>query len=227
MGVDLKKMAGESVVGLVVVAVPLFLAAGTLAWGAGWAFLVLLFGCTGIYTAWMYVKRPELLTERMNVAQKDQKIWDKLFLSLLLLYVVIWLIFMPLDARRFRWTHLPLWLQIIGGVLFVAAFLVYFLTARENPYMASVARVQQERGQTVISTGPYHLVRHPMYSGSLLLFLGIPLLLGSGYGLLFALGGMLLLAWRTVMEERMLRAELAGNEDYMQQVKYRLIPALW
>ena len=66
-----------------------------------------------------------------------------------------------------------------------------------------------------------------MYSGSLLLFLGIPLLLGSGYGLLFALGGMLLLAWRTVMEERMLRAELAGYEDYMQQVKYRLIPALW
>jgi protein-S-isoprenylcysteine O-methyltransferase Ste14 len=104
---------------------------------------------------------------------------------------------------------------------------VYYLTARENPYMASVARVQQERGQTVITTGPYHFVRHPMYSGSLLLFLGIPLLLGSGYGLLFALGGMLLLAWRTVMEERMLRAELQGYEDYMQQVRYRLIPSIW
>jgi protein-S-isoprenylcysteine O-methyltransferase Ste14 len=227
MVVDVKKFIRESVVGLLVVAVPLFLAAGTLAWWAGWIFLALLFGCTGVYTAWMYVKRPELLAERMELSQPDQKAWDKVFLGITLLYAIAWLILMPLDAVRFHWSQMPIWLQGVGGVLFVSSFIMYFLTARENPYMAAVARVQKERGQMVISTGPYHYVRHPMYSGSLLLFLGIPLLLGSWYGVGLALGATLLLAWRAVMEERMLREELQGYESYMAQVKYRLIPYVW
>lgn len=227
MGIDGKKFIGESILGLLVMVVPLFLAAGTLAWWSGWIFLALLFLCTGIYVAWMYVSRPDLLAERMKFAQSDQKAWDKVFLGIGLLYLIAWLIVMPLDAVRFHWTHMPLWLQVVGGVLFVSSFPVYFLTARANPYMASVVRVQKERGQTVITTGPYHYVRHPMYTGSLLLFLGMPLLLGSWYGLLPALGAALLLAWRAVMEERMLREELQGYESYMAQVRYRFIPYVW
>lgn len=227
MGVDIKKIIGQAVLGIVVIAVPLFLAAGTLAWGTGWVFLALFTGCTSAYTAWMYVKRPDLLAERVKVAQADQKTWDKVFLSTLLVYAIAWLIVMPLDAARFHWSQMPLWLQVIGGVLFLASFLIYYLTGRENPYMASVVRVQKERGQTVISTGPYHYVRHPMYSGSLLLFLGAPLLLGSWYGVLLALGAALLLAWRSTMEEKVLRADLQGYDSYMAQVKYRLIPYVW
>lgn len=227
MGVDLKKFVGQAVVGMVVVAVPLFLAAGTLAWGAGWIFLALFFGCTSVYAGWMYMKRPDLLAERMKVVQKDQKMWDKVFLSTISVYAIAWLIIMPLDAARFHWSQMPLWLQVIGGVLFASSFLLYYLTGRENPYMASVVRVQKERGQTVISTGPYHYVRHPMYSGSLLLFLGVPLLLGSWYGMLLAPGAALLLAWRSVMEEKVLRAELQGYDEYMAQVRYRFIPYIW
>src|SRR5579875_1005532 len=208
MVVDVKKLIGQAVVGLLLVSVLLFLAAGTLAWWAGWIFLALFTICTGGYTAWMYVKKPELLRERMELSQPDQKTWDKVFLGIIFLYALTWLILMPLDAVRFHWSHMPIWLEVTGGVLFVCSFIIYFLVARENPYMASVARVQEERGQTVISTGPYRYVRHPMYSGSLLLFLGIPLLLGSWYGVGLALGAGLLLAWRAVMEERMLRQEL-------------------
>ncbi len=227
MVVNIKKLIGQSVVGLLVVALPLFLAAGTLAWWAGWTFLVLLVICTGGYTAWMYVKRPELLAERMQLSQPDQETWDKVFLGITLLYLIAWLILMPLDAVRFHWSQMPIWLEVVGGVLFVSSFIIYFLTAQENPYMATVVRVQKERGQTVISTGPYHYVRHPLYSGSLLFILGIPLLLGSWYGVVLAFGAMLLLAWRAVMEERVLREELQGYDGYMAQVKYRLIPYVW
>jgi protein-S-isoprenylcysteine O-methyltransferase Ste14 len=226
MVVDVKKLIEQAVMGLLLVFVPLFLAAGTLAWWAGWIFLALFTVCTGVYTVWMYVKMPEQLRERMNLLQPDQKIWDKVFLGIVLLYVIVWLILMPLDAVRFRWSQMPIWLQA-GGVLLVCSFAIYFLVARENPYLALVARVQKERGQTVISTGPYQYVRHPMYSGSLLLLLGIPLLLGSWYGVGLALGAMLLLAWRAVMEEQMLREELQGYERYMEQVKHRLIPLVW
>lgn len=225
--VDSKRLIGQSVIGTLVLAVFLFLAAGTLLWWAGWIFLALFIICTGAFTVWMYVNTPELLNERMQLSTPDQKIWDKVFLSFLFLYVIAWLIVMPLDAARFHWSQMPIWLQVVGSVCFVCSFAIYFLTARENPYMASVARVQKERGQTVISTGPYHYVRHPMYAGSLLLLLGMPLLLGSWYGVLLGLGAILLLARRTVMEERMLREELQGYDNYMVDVKYRLIPHVW
>ncbi len=100
MVVDVKKLIGQSVVGFLLCAVPLFLAAGTLAWWAGWIFLALLVFCIGVYTAWMYVNRPELLRERMELSQPDQKTWDKVFLGIVLLYAIAWLIVMPLDAVR-------------------------------------------------------------------------------------------------------------------------------
>ncbi len=134
---------------------------------------------------------------------------------------------MALDAVRFRWSELPVWLQVVGGVILLCSFYLFYLTFRENSYLSPAVRIQSERGQMVISTGPYHYVRHPMYSAGLLFFLGTSLLLGSLYGLVAALVLICAIGIRAVLEERTLRQELEGYETYMAQVRYRLIPYLW
>jgi protein-S-isoprenylcysteine O-methyltransferase Ste14 len=134
---------------------------------------------------------------------------------------------MPLDVVRFHWSRMPLVLQIVGAIALVASFLILSLTFRENSFLSPTVRIQEERGQTTISTGPYHYVRHPMYAGGLLLFLGTPLLLGSWYGLVMFLLFLPGLAVRIRLEERVLREELPGYVAYMAQVKYRLLPHVW
>ncbi len=146
-----------------------------------------------------------------------------------MIYVALfaWLLFVSFDAVRFRWSPVPGWLQVVGAVILLCSFYILFLTFRENSYLSPVVRVQEEREQTVISTGPYHYVRHPMYAAMVVFVVGTPLLLGSWYGILFGLIFVLVLARRAVLEEHTLRQELAGYEVYMTQVKYRLIPYLW
>jgi protein-S-isoprenylcysteine O-methyltransferase Ste14 len=122
---------------------------------------------------------------------------------------------------------MPAWLQVAGAILLLVSFYLFFLPFRENPYLSAVVRVQVERGQTVISTGPYHYVRHPLYAAGIPFAVGTALLLGSWYGLLMGLVFLVGLAFRAVQEERVLRAELPGYEEYMSQVKYRFIPYVW
>jgi protein-S-isoprenylcysteine O-methyltransferase Ste14 len=215
------------VFGVVITALPLFLAAGTIAWPAGWIDLILLYGWLLIGILLLLKYNPGLLAERINISPPNQKAWDKVFVLLLNVFFFAWLVLMPLDAVRFHWSQVPLVLQVVGAVALVGSFLLISLTFRENSFLSPTVRIQEERGHTVVSTGPYHYVRHPMYAGGLLLFLGTPLLLGSWYGLLLVLvfipGG----AVRAVLEERALRKELAGYDAYMAQVKYRLIPYVW
>ena len=215
------------VFGFVITAVPLFLAAGTLAWPAGWIDLILLYGWL-LVGIWLLLKyNPGLLEERINLSQSNQKAWDKVFILLFYLFFFAWLVLMPLDTVRFHWSQVPLVLQVAGAVALVGSFLLISLTFRENAFLSPTVRIQGERGQMVISTGPYQYVRHPLYAGGLLLFLGTSLLLGSWYGLLLVLvmipGG----AVRAILEERVLREELPGYDAYMAQVKYRLIPYVW
>ena len=115
-----------------------------------------------------------------------------------------WLILMPLDAVRFQWSQVPVWLQVVGAMVLLGSFSLFFLTFRENSYLSPVVRIQEERGQTVVSTGPYHYVRHPMYAAFVLLVLGTPLLLGSWYGILLGLILVVMVARRAVLEERTL-----------------------
>lgn len=215
------------VFGVVITALPLFLAAGTIAWPAGWIYLILLYGWLLIGILLLLKYNPGLLAERINISPPNQKAWDKVFVLLLNVFFFAWVILMPLDAVRFHWSWMPLWLQVVGGIALVVSFVLMSLTFRENSYLSPMVRVQEERGQTVISTGPYHLVRHPMYAGGLFMFLGTPLLLGSWYGLLLVVLFLPALFVRTVLEERTLRQELSGYEDYMKQVKYRLVPYIW
>ena len=216
-----------TVVSFLIIALALFLPAATLLWPAGWVFLILLLGFTLVNIGLLFTSSPGLLEERLSLSQPNQKTWDKVLMPLYYLLCLSWAILMPLDAVRFHWSHMPLLLQIVGAIALVGSFPLMILTFRENAFLSPTVRIQEERGQTVISTGPYHYVRHPLYASAILFFLGTPLLLGSWYGLLFALVLIAGMAVRAVLEERVLREELPGYDAYMAQVKYRFIPYLW
>jgi protein-S-isoprenylcysteine O-methyltransferase Ste14 len=206
----------------------LFVSAGTVLWPAGWVFMAILFGFGLAITLWLARQDPELLAERMSPPiQRGQPLWDKVFVAALGLIFVVWLILMPLDAVRFGWSEVPDWLQIVGAWGLVLSFYIIFLTFRENAYLAPVVKLQEERDQSVVTTGPYRYVRHPMYASMFVFFPGSALLLGSLWGLLFCLVLLGLVVWRTTLEDRMLKNELAGYDEYARKVRYRLIPRVW
>jgi protein-S-isoprenylcysteine O-methyltransferase Ste14 len=206
----------------------LFGAAGTLRWPAAWIYLVLFFAGVVILTVFMARHDPALLAERMKwPVQKNQVSWDRVFMSILLPLFPGWMVLMGLDAARFRWSVVPLWLQIFGGMGIVFAFWVWYRTVRENTFLTCVVRIQTERGHKVISTGPYAIVRHPLYAAALLWLVCSALMLGSWWGVAASvlLGGGLV--FRTVMEDRELQRELTGYSEYADRVRYRLVPGLW
>lgn len=224
-----RSMAGyylQLLLWMIFMAVITFLAAGTLAYPAGWVMIILFGGCGLILITWLARRSPQLLRERMSSPiQKGQENWDKVWLSLFVLAFCLWFAFMPWDAARSNFTAIPVWLQAIGGLLIVANYAGCFWTFNENSFAAPVVKIQE--GQTVIDTGPYALVRHPMYSSALLLFFGMPLLLGSWTGLWGSLVLSIALAWRSVNEEKALRRQFADYDDYSRRVRYRLVPYIW
>src|SRR5262245_25343265 len=206
----------------------LFVPAGTLRWPAAWIFLVLMFGFTIAIGVWLQRHDPGLLAERMTgIGRPDQERWDKFLLAVISVLFFAWLALMGLDAVRFRWSALPPWLQVLGALLLLASFEIFFVTFRENSFLSPAVRIQRDRAQTVVTTGPYRYVRHPMYAGFVLYALGTALLLGSGFGLLGALVLIGVVARRAVLEERVLREKLPGYADYMSRVKYRFLPGVW
>ena len=213
---------------IVVFAAILFGAAGTWRWPSGWAFLVLFVAVSLALSLWLAVTDPALLAERMrSPVQKDQKPWDRVFLLLLVVVYVAWLAVMALDARRFSWSHAPLWIQVVGALLIVASYLGIAWVFRTNSFAAPVIKIQAERKQTVISTGPYAIVRHPMYAFAIWQFVGMPLMLGSWWGLAFVPPILAAVAVRTLGEEKMLRAELEGYDAYAHRVRWRYAPGVW
>src|SRR5688572_21803713 len=206
----------------------LFVSAGTLLWPAGWAFMALFFSFALAIVLWLAREDPELLAERMSSPiQRGQPLWDKVFVAVVLLLFVGWLILMALDAVRFGYSEVPDWLQILGAIGVLISFYIMFLTFRENAYLAMVVKLQEERGQRVVSSGPYRYVRHPMYASMFVFFPATALLLGSWWGLLLCAVLLGLLVWRIPLEERMLENGLAGYDEYEGRVKYRLIPHVW
>ncbi len=206
----------------------LFIPAGTVGWVAGWIYIALLCGVTLLVVPMLVRNDPELLKERMSSPiQRNQPLWDKVFLPVFLLLFVAWLILMPLDAVRFGWSDVPVWLQVLGALGIMLSFYGWYLTYRENAYLYPVVKIQEERGQRVVMTGPYRYVRHPMYACSLLFFPATALLLGSWLGLLFSLVLIAMIILRTALEDRFLRSGLAGYARYAETVKYRLIPRVW
>ena len=222
------QLVARTVALAVALAAALFGGAGTLAWARGWAFLALFLTFVVALSAWLLRANPALLEERMTgLGHADQKLWDKALMTLAGVGFFAWLALMGLDAARFRWSRVPDWAQAFGAALLIGAMALFFLTFRANPFLSPAVRVQSDRGQSVVSAGPYRLVRHPMYAAFLALVAGAALFLGSWYGLLGCAPLGALVAVRAVLEERTLRRELAGYDDYARLVRYRLIPFIW
>ena len=210
----------------VFMALVLFVAAGTGAWSAAWVYLMLFALFSIALTRWLLRHNPGLIEERIGF-KANQKTWDKVFIVVLNVVFLGWLVLMPLDAVRFHWSRMPAWLQTVGAATLLVSYYLFFLTFRENPYLSAAVRIQDDRGQTVVSTGPYRYVRHPMYTGGFLFFLGTALLLGSWYGVLAVPVFVGMIAERAMFEERMLREKLEGYDAYMAKVKHRFIPYVW
>ena len=208
--------------GLVLVAALLFIPAGTLCYWNGWLFIGRLFGPMLILGAVMFVKAPELLEKRLNTKEKEDA--QKSVVALSALIFLGGFILSALDFR-FGWLQLPKPVVIIGAVVLVVSYGLYAEVMRENAYLSRTIEVQE--GQKVVDTGMYGIVRHPMYAVTILLFLSIPVVLGSGLGLIVFLAYPLILVKRIRNEEKVLAEGLAGYTEYMKKVKWRILPFVW
>jgi protein-S-isoprenylcysteine O-methyltransferase Ste14 len=221
------KLVRRTLISIVVMALLLFLPAGTVDWPSAWVFLgsQLILSLVGGY--WLAESDPELLEERLKpLFQQGQTTADKVILVLLMTLGTALFVVMGLD-RRFGWSHVPLLVQILGALLLLPMGALSYLTFRENRFAAAVVRVQKERGHHVIANGPYAYVRHPMYLGAIFFCLGTPLMLGALSGLVVGALLIALFGMRAVLEERTLAAGLPGYADYARRVRYRLLPWVW
>ncbi|MET2826488.1 methyltransferase family protein [Mesorhizobium shangrilense] len=223
----ISKLILQTFVWFGVMGVLLFLSAGTLHWPGAWVFLVVMVALSLTLGVALARRDPGLMNERLSPPiQKNQTAADKVLLSVLLLGMFGWQILMGLDLR-FGWSAVPLWVQVVGALILLLGIWICYLVMLENSFAAPVVKIQDERGQHVITTGPYSFVRHPMYAGAILFFAGTALLLGSWWGLASVLVFVILLAIRTFIEEATLRTGLQGYDDYAAHVRYRLIPRIW
>jgi protein-S-isoprenylcysteine O-methyltransferase Ste14 len=211
---------------MAVLAVLLFIPAGRLDWPEAWVLLVTYSVFLLLYGIWGLIRDPAQLQERRKPGA-NAKAWDRF---LMLLYSVLLVILFPvcaLDAGRFRWSSPPRAVEALGWIGLALAGAIIFWVMTTNTFASRMARIQQDRGQTVVSTGPYRYVRHPMYLGNIILFAGIPVALGSLWGLIPGLLIALVFILRTALEDRMLRRELTGYEEYAAHTRYRLFPGIW
>ncbi|WP_026868922.1 methyltransferase family protein [Inquilinus limosus] len=211
-----------------VFALLLFGAAGTLRWPAAWVYLVLFFGLAVPFCLWLARHDPALLQERMKSPfQKGQPLWDRILLPVLFALFPLWLVLIGLDAVRFGWSAMPAWLQWAGAAALILSLLAMGLVFRENTFLAPVVRIQEERAHRVITTGPYAVVRHPLYTAALVWFAATALMLGSWWGLVACIAFAVILAMRTALEDRELHRGLPGYPDYARRVRHRLVPFVW
>lgn len=208
--------------GFVLVGLLIFLPAGTFSFINGWIFMGILFIPMFFAGVVMMLKNPQLLQKRLDAKekQKDQGVVVKLSgLMFLAGFIVAGLGF------RFNWYILPFGITVFGAIIFLLAYILYAEVLRENTYLSRTIEVQEN--QKVIDTGLYGTIRHPMYSATLLLFLSIPLILGSVFSLIIFLTYPFIIAKRIKGEEELLERELEGYKEYKNKVKYRLIPFIW
>jgi len=206
--------------------IALFLAAGDIRWAKGWLFLLVFLLLTAGGTAYLWHTNPEIFVARSRI-RAGTKGWDKVLVLLLLLSFVSIFVVAGIDAGRFHWSTVPLGLIVLGYVLLCVGFILSMWVYRVNRFAEPTVRIQTERGHQVIDTGPYAIVRHPLYLAALLMYGGIPLALGSFWALIGGAAGALTLVVRTLWEDRTLQEELEGYKDYAARVRHRLIPGVW
>ncbi|HEX3674210.1 MAG TPA: isoprenylcysteine carboxylmethyltransferase family protein [Rhizomicrobium sp.] len=212
----------------VVFGVLLFGAAGTVRWPQGWAFLIVFFIPAAIVSLRVARDDPALMRERMALPmQKGQPVWDKIVMGAIALLFILWIALMGYDGGRLHRGAMPVWLEALGALGIVVMFVLADWVMHANTYLAPVVRVQVERGHQAVTTGPYAIVRHPLYAAAVILFFAAPLLLGSWYGELGALALTAILTLRTALEDRLLQRSLDGYATYAATVRWRLVPGIW
>ena len=208
--------------GLLLVGLLIFLPAGTLGYPCGWLFIGLLFGPMLIAGFVMLARSPEFLKKRLDAKEKQGT--QKGVVALSGLMFIAGFVVAGLDYR-FGWSVMPTWVTVVASVLFLLSYALYAEVMRENAYLSRTVKV--EEGQKVVDTGLYGIVRHPMYAVTILLFMVMPIVLGSWYALIpFAFYPAIIIL-RLKDEEKLLTRELPGYEAYKQKVKYRIIPFIW
>jgi protein-S-isoprenylcysteine O-methyltransferase Ste14 len=220
-----QKAFGGLLILFLVMASVLFLAAGTLDYWQAWTFLAVYVALSVAITLYLAKQDPGLLERRMSGGPLAEKRTSQKIIMSVTSLGFIGLLVVPALDRRFAWSHMPPSVAVAGDVLMALGWLVIFFVFKENTFTS--ATIELAPGQRVISTGPYALVRHPMYAGALIMLLGIPIALGSWWGALVIVAIMPALIWRLIDEERFLARNLPGYAEYQEKVRYRLIPRVW
>ncbi len=203
----------------------IFLPSWTLRYWQGWACLAAFFIPACAITVYVAKNDPALLERRLKAGAKAEKEKGQKIVQAIAAIVFLADFVVPALDHRFGWSHVPAAAAIAGDLMMVLGFWIVFVVFRENSYASGIIEVAED--QKVISTGPYALVRHPMYSGGLILLYGIPLALGSWWGMLVNIPLTAAIVWRLQDEERFLLARLSGYAQYRQKVKYRILPLIW
>ncbi|MGP5431928.1 methyltransferase family protein [Enterococcus malodoratus] len=218
----LKTALFKFVIGFIMLGILLFFPAGSFTFWNAWLFISLLFLPMIALGVILWLKAPDLLAKRLNTKERETE--QKEVIAGSLIMFILGFVLAGLDFR-FKWSLVPDWLVIIVSIVFLAGYLLYAEVMRENAYLSRTVEVQEN--QTVIDTGLYELVRHPMYFATLLMFLSIPFILGSLFAVPIFLIYPFLIIKRIMNEEAILAEELAGYKEYQKKVNYRLLPYIW
>ena len=210
---------------LVVLIAAVFAPVWTFRYWQGWACLAAFFVPACFITVWVAKNDPALLERRLKAGPKAEKEKGQKIVQGIAAVVFLADFVVPAFDHRFGWSHVPAWASIAGDLMMLVGFAITFAVFKTNSYTSGIIEVAA--GQKVISTGPYAIVRHPMYSGGLIMLFGIPLALGSCWGMLVNLPMTAAVVWRLLDEERFLAGNLPGYEEYRGLVRYRLIPMAW
>jgi protein-S-isoprenylcysteine O-methyltransferase Ste14 len=208
--------------GVALVALMLFLPAGDFVYPNAWLFMALLFVPMLILGVWLYVANPALLASRLK--NKEQRMEQKHVVALSGIIFISVFVLCGLDYR-YDWSQVPRWIICVASVLLLVGYAMYAEVMRENAYLSRTIEVQE--GQQLIDTGMYAVVRHPMYSATIIMYMAIPLVLGSLWALILMLFYPLVIVIRIQNEEQLLVQELPGYREYQKRVKYKIIPGIW
>jgi protein-S-isoprenylcysteine O-methyltransferase Ste14 len=203
-----------------------FLPVGRIDWAPGWTFITVLIAAFGLSALLLARVNPVIYRARSRF-QPGTKKWDLILLAVMLPAMAVEIPLATLDAGREGWSDVPQEVVMTGYVLLIAGIAVTTWAQAVNPFFEPGVRIQKERAQRVIASGPYRFVRHPGYTGAIALFIAIPLALASWWGLLPAAFAITLLVVRTSWEDCLLKAELSGYADYARRTRYRLLTGLW
>jgi len=222
-------LTGKTVLGFTqlisVLGILLLVPAWTLDYWQAWVYWFVFAASSALITAYLWKRDPKLLERRIDAGPGAETEKTQKLIQLLAFLAFIGAMILPSLDHRYSWSAVPLPVVLAGDVVVALGFLIVFLVFKENTFAAATIAVSSD--QKVVSTGPYAIVRHPMYSGALVMLLGTPLALGSWWGLLMFIPMTLIIAWRARDEERFLDKKLCGYEEYCRRVRYRLAPLVW